>query len=534
MPFAVSQTNGVFNGDPEKAAVFCLAELDRQKGGGFLQKRDVEKLVFISKVLYPFWIAPFKESTLLIDGLNVSSHTIAYFALPDLKAFIEKLNGQLMTRHVHANFLENNQNYFQISNDEQKLIIEGVLNDAEFTSEFLEYTKQAITTDVPVIEAVLVTPALNVEGVFKMLQNLEKTRLKLSEELADLNEVIKLLNLKKQESQADLNEETKVTENDFGAKIQKVEALLDVDLAKINKAYSNQVTEVSYRFEQKISSLQKDLVKVEKEKEQIDTEIERAESEIKTSAINKDDSAEQKWKEKRNELKDKRPEINSKLKEMQKQIDAEEEAKKTELFQLKQNNEAKIKEAGKDLAEIESARDAKIKVLQNQIEKLEELTSNIIEKANELAKNREEKMLEFDRLGIRQKTEASMLVYMPFYLLSYQSKSSKRYTYLAPSTVNEGGLTTRLKSIGKTKITQLFQPRSRKITSILNSFMSLMDENIVFNREISEACQKSSLLQTEKAQESVRSGLDKLKEQNWVSNSQFEEFNQAVTKNFPG
>jgi hypothetical protein len=261
LPFATSQANDVFKGDVELAAVFCIAELERQKSGGFFRKQDPEKLVFISKVLYPFWIAPFRELTLLIDGLNVSSFTITYPVLPDLKAFIEKLNGEQMTRQVHANFLFNNQNYFQVSNNEQKLSIEGLFNDAEFTKEFLEYTKQATTTDLPVSEAVLVTPALDENGVLKMLQNIDDTRLKLSEELADLNEVIKLLNSKNLESQADLRKEIKVIENEFRVKIKKAKAILEDKVSNINKAYSKEVTAVSNRFEDKITALQKYVVK---------------------------------------------------------------------------------------------------------------------------------------------------------------------------------------------------------------------------------------------------------------------------------
>jgi hypothetical protein len=61
-----------------------------------------------------------------------------------------------------------------------------------------------------------------------------------------------------------------------------------------------------------------------------------------------------------------------------------------------------------------------------------------------------------------------------------------------------------------------------------------MYENIVFNREISEACLKVNVLQTKKAQELVRRGLSKLKEQGWLSNSEFEDFNQAGAQNFSG
>lgn len=530
MPFAVpSQANRVLDEDVEKAAVFCTAELNRQKGGGFLRKQEAEKLVFTSKVLYPFWIAYFRESTLLLDGLNVASHTIVYPALPDLKAFIENLKVQQMTHHVHVNFLSNNQNYFEILNNEQKLSVEGLLNDAEFTNEFLDYSKYAATTGLPIIEAVLITPALNEDGVLKMLQSIENTRLKLSEEAADLNKVIKLLNSRSLKSKADLREEAKVIENEFSVKIQKAKEILKDKVAKINKAYCDEVTEVSNGFKQKITVLQRNFVKFEKQKEQLDKEIEHAELGIKTSAINKDDSAEQKWKEKRNKLKDKRPEIASKLKEIQKLIDEKEEAKKTGLFQLKQHNEDKIKEASKNLEELETSRDAEIKVLQSEIDKIEELTSNIIQKANELAKNREAKIQEFDQLGIRQKRTENMLVYMPFYLSCYQSKSTKRYTYLAPSDVSNGGLSTRLKALGKTKISQLFQSKHRKITSILNSFIGLLNENIVFNCEISEACLKANILQTEKGQQSIRSGLSELKEKCWLTNSEFEEFNQALT-----
>jgi hypothetical protein len=532
LPFATYQTNEVFNSDVEKATVFCTTEFDREKGGRFFKKQDSEKIVFISKVLYPFWIVPLNEITLLIDGLNVAYHTITYPELPDLKAFIEKLNSQLMTRQVHASFLSNNQNYFQNSSAEQSLKIEGLINDTEFIEEFLEYAKQATITDSPINDSVLVTPAMSEVEVSKMLQNIENERTKLLGDLANLNEIIKLLNSKNRESQTALNKEIKSVEDEYKFKIQKVKTVLNISLAKINKEYTDKVIQVSDKFEQNMANLHKDLVKFQKEKEKLDIEIERAEAEIKTAAINKDDITEQKWKTKRKNLKEKQPEIASNLKEIQKQINETEEVHKNNLFQLKQDNELKIKQASKDLAEIEASRDAEIKVYQSQMEKIEELTSNIIKKVDELAINRESTLPEFDQLGIKQKKETKSLVYMPFYLSCYQSKSKKRYAYLAPSNVNKDCLSTKLKALGKTKISQLLQPKSKKITSILNSFIGLLDENIVFNREISEACIKTNLLHTRNAGTATKNGLEKLKEDGWLSNSECEDLNQAVIQYF--
>jgi hypothetical protein len=50
LPFATlaQASEEPFTKDAERAAVYCLAELDRDKGGGFFKKRPPEKLVFIT------------------------------------------------------------------------------------------------------------------------------------------------------------------------------------------------------------------------------------------------------------------------------------------------------------------------------------------------------------------------------------------------------------------------------------------------------------------------------------------------------
>ena len=531
LPFAASapDTSVFFTDEIEKAAVFCITELNREKGGGFLRKQPAEKLVFISKVYYPFWLAPLREETLLLDGLNLSSHTITYPALPDLKEFKEDLKDGSVSRQVHVNFLSNNQNYFQTTG-EQKLVVEGHIKEGDFIEEFLSYVKEGKTTDTPVTDSVLITPALSASEVGKMLQAVDDTREKMLEDIANLNKIIKLLNLRTQNSLDSLRKEIKETENQFSEQIQKAKAALDIKLDEIDKEYSEEVTQVSDKFEDEITALQKEIVKLEKTREQLNSEIEHVEAEIKTAAVNKDDSAEQSWKEKRGELKKQLPEIADKIKELQGQVAEIEENRKNELFKLKQNNDARIKEASKDLVEIEASRDAEVKTCTGEMEKIEELTANIIQKVDELAKGREAVILEFDGLGVAEKREEATLVYMPFYLSCFQSKSGKRCIYLAPSMLSDGGIGTRLKSVGKAKVTQMFQPRSRKIISILNRFIQLLDENIVFNREISEACAKANQLRMPASQEAIKNGLNTLKGQDWLSDREFESFSQAATQ----
>jgi hypothetical protein len=532
LPFAhyTSATNGTFTNAVEKATIFCFSELNRNKGGGLLRKQAPEKTVFLSKVYYPIWLAPYREFTLLLDGLNLFSHAISYQVLPDLAAFKNNLIERSATPKLHAVFLSNNQNYFQLTSEEKSAVIEGLMNDREFTEEFQNYAKESATTNSPVVDSVLITPALNKNAVSKMIQSVENTRQAFLGELTALKEIIKLLNQKAQSSLRSIREEIKGIEEEFGSKIQKEKSTLDSVFEGFNKEYSKQVTETTEKFDEKITGLQKEIVMMEKSVNQLIAEIEQTEAEIKTSAINKDDSAEQRWKEKRGKLKEELSQIHPNIKVSKEKILEIEEKRKKELFQLKQGNEAKIKEASKTMVELEANRDAEIKTCQTEMEKIEELTANIIKMADDLARSREAVILEFDDLGIRQQRQDPSMFYVPFYLACYQAKANKHYIYFAPSIVSENGISVRLKAVGKTRISQMLHPRSKGIVSILNRFINLLDEDIAFNREISEACSKANTLQIKEGKEAIKSGLNSLKEQGWLSDREFELFSQEFSQ----
>ena len=95
--------------------------------------------------------------------------------------------------------------------------------------------------------------------------------------------------------------------------------------------------------------------------------------------------------------------------------------------------------------------------------------------------------------------------------------------------MNSGGFSTRLKAMGKMKITQVFKPRSQKTTSILNNFLVLIDNNVAFGHEIIEACNKVNLLQSKEDTGSIKKGLSELKAEGWLSDSEFEFFSQILT-----
>jgi len=531
LPFAtLTPTSGAsFTIDAERAAVFCLAELGRDKGGGFFKKRPPEKLVFIAEVYYPFWVAPFGRLTLLLDGLNATSHTINYSVLPDLKVFKDKMDIRSETRQAYVTFLSTNLNYFKGSDREETKVIDGLMTDTDFLKEFMPYLNEATTTETPVVDSVLISPATDESAVLAMTKELEDLQSKFIGEVKELNEIIKLLDLKTKEFLEMLRKEAKETEQRFSKSIEEAKVALENKTSQINREYTGKITETSSRFEQETLASQKEIIALEKTQEQLAAEIEHCEAEIKTATINKDDVTEQKWKEKRSALKKELSEILKRTKVVAEKIKKIDENKKHAIFQLKSENDAKIKEASKDLMAVEASRDAEISIFQSEMEKLEELTTNIIKQIDQLAKMREATIAEFENLGVQQKKASSSLVHMPFYLIRYQSGPNRRYTFFAPSLVGSVGVGAKLRSaIGKTKISQLFQPRSKKIVSLLNKFAVLLEEDIAFGSEINEACHKANLLSAENLRQSIETGLNKLKEDGWLSEQERASFRQMM------
>jgi hypothetical protein len=519
-----------FTKEIERAAIFCLAELERAKGGGLVLKQPPEKLAFIAEVCYPFWLVTLDRIGLLFDGLSTTSQTLTHLTIPDIQVFLDNMNRSSKTRQAYMTFLSDNINYFQVPSNEERKTIDGLITDPELLNEFIPYLSEAAPIKTSLSDMVTVSPTLNESSITSILEELRNLKSKFAEELDALYTSMKLINAKTENFNKAIRNEIKKIEEELSKKIGKCKASVDEQVDEIRKEYDEKVTEYSKKVEEELFSLQQEKIKLEKTKECLTKEVERCEAEIKTCAINKNDVGEQKWREEKNKLKNQLSETETELKELNKKIKEVKDEKNLKIFELKSRRDEKIKEATKDLVEIESSRDARIRIYEEEMEKFEELTSNIIEQIDNLAKLREKSIDEFDKLGVPQKRRKYALIYMPFYLACYRSESGKRYVHFPSSIVSNISFSVKFKgALGKAKIKQLLQPRSKTIVSLLNKFPPLLKQNAVFNREMDEACAKANILGTRNLCESIKIELEKLKEEGWVSEKECESFSQMLT-----
>ena len=532
LPFSTLSQNRVepFPKETERAAIFCLAELERAKGGGLVMKQPPETLVFIAEVCYPFWLVTLEKTGLLFDGLSTTSHPLTYLTVPDVQVFLDDVNRSSQTRQAYMAFISDNLNYFQPSDNEERKVIDGLITDPEFLHEFTSYLSKATTIKTSLPDMVVVSPTLDESSIFSIIEELKSLKSKFAEEANALYTSMKFINAKTGNFLKLTRNETKKIEEKFSKEIEECDASIAEKVDKIRRNYDEKVTKFSKKVQKELLNLQKGQIKLEKTNEQLVAEIEHCEAETKTHAINKDSVGERKWREERDKLKNQLSENEAEIKELVEKIKEIKDEKKIKIFELKSECDTKIKEAERDLVEIESSREAKIRIHEEEMQKLEEQTSSIIGQIDELAKLREASIAEFDKLGVQQKRKKHKLIYMPFYLVCFQFKLRKRYVHFPPSIVNSISFSVKFKgALGKAKIKQLLQPRSKTIVSLLNKFPLLMQQNAVFNREMNEACAKANILRTKNLRASIRNGLERIREEGWFSEKEYGSFSQMLT-----
>ena len=512
----------------ERAALYCFAELEREKGGGLILRKPEEKRVFLAEFCYLLWLIPWSRLNLLFDGLKTTTHTLTYRSIPDVKIFIENAQRSSKTLETYMAFLSNNINYFQVSSDEKAMAIDALIVQSDFLKEFDLYLSQAKEIETQSSEIVFLQPAIDESTISSMTQELENLKLDFKEDVDILYESMKLLNKTTRNFVKTIRNKIKAIKEEFSVVIKKQESVIMPKVNRINEEYDEQITKLTKNFEKQLLPLQKEKVKFEKTKEQTLNKIERCNVEAKTCAANKDVVGERKWKEKANETKKEFSEIENKIEELEEKIKEIEDNKSLETFRLRSEWETKLKEAKKELLELESSRDAKIQIHTQEIEKLESLTSAIIQHIDNIVKLREANLTNLEKMGIPQKHKAVTLIYIPFYLACYQAEHKKRYVVFSPSVANSIGFTTKLKgALGRAKVKQLLVSRFKTITAFLNNFPALVEHNAVFEREIREASDKADMSRTNAIREQIGNGLKRLKEEGWLSEKEYEAFAKA-------
>lgn len=533
LPFAVPSRNGMkaFVKEVEMGAIFCLAELERRKGRGIILKKLVEELLFIAEVCYPIWLIPWEGKALLFDGLDIIAHKLSFDTLPDVKTFLNEVEVSAGTREVYSASLSDNVNYFQrfIGRKERK--IDGLIASLDFIQDFISYLPEAQAVKKPILDKVLLTPTIDEPSILNSTKELSNLKVTLREELNDLHRSMKLLSTTTQRHIKDIKDEIKQIHWEYREKIVRVKASIMEKLRGIKQKYNEEIVMISKRFDEKLQNLHQERVKLDKTMQSMTVKMERCEAEIKSCKLQRDEAGEFRWREELEKCKKELSNLQKSVKDVDEKIRDVDASKKLEISKLRSEYDQQAEAAKRELGVLEASRDAKIQMRQREMGSLEDITATIIDQISKLAEIKERALDELDKLGVKRVQRKHAIVYLPSYLVCYQTESKRRYVMYPPSIVTRMRIPTKIKGFfGSSMIKSLLYHRSKPITNFFNQFMSVVGRNPVFEKDLSDAAMGASILRTKESKEKIRMGIEELKNDKWISESEFRVFTDALMK----
>ena len=517
LPFSSQKTS---ESGVEAAAVFAVAELERNKGGGLIARQPEEKLVFLSKVGYPLWLFPKNNSSFVFDGFADSSYSISYSEVPSAKAFMESLEANSRPREKYTAFLSDYGNYFQQSIKEKQFVFRGLITNLDFKNEFNVYRKEAL--DAIPANSALLSPTLEENTISSLIVEFDKLQSFLREEAERLPECTRLVNKTTSQYITELDYESAAAKEEADAKIRAQEEIVNPKIAKLSKEYKLKIKGLTESFDKELESLQKLKAKTLKFIRTNEGKIKLYQREAKTQATKNHAIYEKRWKEKIKQAQKELNGLKKELKNIEGNVKKLSKQKVQEISRLNFGLDAEIKFACQPLRELEVARDAKTLTFKQETDKLLKQEKPVIESLNKSIKFREAIKDNFELLGIRdQGSKSSALFYVPFYVACFEMGSTRRYLFLPPSTISAVDFSAKLKGVlGMAKIKDLLMPRFKAITALIDKVQVLTKQNTMFESQLNGLAQRNNLLNNGLFRENVERGLVYLKHEGWLSDKE--------------
>ena len=527
LPFSTPKTSAP---EVEVAAVFAVAELERNKGGGLIARQPEEKLIFLSKIGYPLWLFPKNDATFVFDGFSDSSYSVPYAEVPSAKVFMESLKANLRPRENYMAFLSDHSNYFQQPLKEKQFMLRGLIANLDFKNEFNVYRKEATETTAQTNAAVLL-PTLEETAISFMLAEFDKLQAFLREDAERLPECIRRINKTTSQYITELDYEAAAVKEEADAKIRAQEELVNPKIAKLNKEYKRKIKNLKESFDKELQSLQKLKIKTQRFIEGGEGKIKLYQREAKAQATKKHVIYEKRWKEKIKQTQKELNGLKKELKNIENNVKKLSKQKVQEISKLNFELDAEIKLARQPLLELEAARDAKMLTFKQETSKLLKQEKPVIEGLNKSLKLREAIKANFEVLGIReQQLKNSALFYVPFYVACYEMGLTRRYLILPPSTITGVDFSAKLKgALGMSKIKDLLVPRFKAITALIEKVQVFTKQNAMFEGQLNGLAQRNNLLNNGLFMESVEKGLVYLKGEGWLSDKEHQVLSNRLT-----
>jgi len=520
LPFSASSKDRTlpFTEEMEMAAIFIITESDRKKGEGLILKKPAEELIFITKSCYPIWLVPWSDKTLVFDGLGVSTHTIQYEVLPDIKSFINDVQGSATTRQAYSAALLDHLHYFEAMKSVEEKTVLGLVTSPNFVQDFQQFLKEGEESEEPEIKEVCMTPNIDESSISASLSELSDLKATLELEIRSLRDAMRLLNSTTKQHTNVIREETREVQADLDKRIAEAKSASMEKIRVIQEKYDVRILKASQRSEKQLQGLHEERVKLEKTQERAIGKMERCDIEIQDAKARRDAMGERRWKDEKETWKREASTLRRSLEALDRQIEDAESQKKIEIANIRAEFDAQSEEAMKEVRELEATRESKTQLSRQEIKALDDSTSTILGQLDALTKKKRGSLEDLGKMGMKEQRRKTALAYVGFYLSCVRAEGKRKFRVYPPSIAGTMKTTTRLKGmLGMSKLGSLFPPRSKAIANVLSQVTTLAERDPVFEKELYDTGVQANILKTTESRERIMKGLNDLRNEEWLS-----------------
>ena len=506
----------------ELAAVFSLAELTRDKGGGLISKKPAEEMLFISELHYPFWFVPWRGRTLLFDGFDLKSHTISFSILPDSNVFIQEMKGSSRKLETYSAFLSHNSNYFEKFSGKSQKLIKGLIMDKDLMSDIFSILPRAKRAK-DLSKKVTLPLVMDYSAVKSSIGELQRFEKALENDVKRLSRIAKMLMKTTERHISAVKLEVEKIKRQSDAEVSNLTSKIVKKTEEIRKTYDEKILKVSEETDLKIQTLSGEGAELQAERDRLKTYIEECKSQASMAHKRRDEKQEEYWNRELKASRLRLLQIGKRLKEIEGKIKEINSMLRSEISRFKSEYASEAEKYMAEVKRLEATRDAKIRIRQEAIESLEKLTSRIIRQINGMIEARNLALKEIREMGYPLRKRRITLARMPFFLVCYTRDLKKRYVVFPSSTANTMGGVSKIKSaLRPYAVRSMLQEYSVSITNLLNEFVNSIQRNSMLEDRVLKICVKTNVLKKRFFRREVEKGLQELSEEGWLSSEELQ------------
>jgi len=512
-------------------------------GALFRGSHATEKLSFVIKTYWPFWLIPFeREKSLLLDGLGLFSRTFYHPEIPNVDEFIKDISMEEEKLEKVETSLDHHRFRHRHFADMRPVTIAGMIPHDDLIRDLLVYVHHswAEVSDDPT----MLTPRLPLPQAKEKAREFISLKTACERDIEKLNLADKALLKSVSEYINQVDARKQQVEDQYAGKIAEFQVAINKRVADLMRSCQAEAEIVITNANMKLDTLKRRYEEQEKSEAEFQSRIESNQSKIIELKFRLMKAGEHESGYLNKAIADMevavaRDREERALVQKQKQllsIEAEstEADREKRLAAIRTRYDVQIKSERDKIMNLVREKDKLLVALEGRKGLIQEKREDISEQILQLRERlKDYRFVELEKACVTLPPRLTEIegILLPIYIARFESGESGRYVVLSPAMVNEGKGFEKLKSL--INMARFLEPRSRSINEVLNeTFQGALQNNADLSEEINRKAETANLLKNRRVKELFNDGLLLMKEEGLISDRRYSSLKSSVALQF--